>query len=368
MPTSNASSGTSSKLPIVVAGVALTVAVAAVVGLFALRSSSSDGGSLQSFAEPAPEPPPSTVSNAVGEPSGERSEDSEDDAGSEDSPSTTTSTTERVDASGDPILSAYGELWSVGEQFLGGDDPVGMVATLSDQVGDFPVADDATVASMSLEVDREERDRAVRIQYRTSVRYYSGQSVDEIVELYRTTTPALDLPERESEQGTDADGDFITIDFGSFSDHPDPQIWWANLSVEVRTDDTGTLVRIYYTITRTEAAVPTGLLAEAEAGLPLADGYENTSVRVSLFAGDPYVQPVRFSADLTATATLASATSDEAAELSRLADLAVATGNWQLDEQTDSGVWLDHAVDDDIRNYLTLYLTDSESVARYAYS
>ncbi|MEZ5227025.1 MAG: hypothetical protein R2710_10215 [Acidimicrobiales bacterium] len=162
----------------------------------------------------------------------------------------------------------------------------------------------------------------MRIQYRTSVRYYSGQSVDEIVELYRTTTPALDLP-GESEQGTDADGDL--------HHHRLRQLQRPSRSTDLVGEPVGGGATEpmtpapcpcgYDTITRrVEAAVPTRIAGRGRSRASARRRLREHEREGVALAGDPYVQPVRFSADLTATATLASATSDEAAELSRLAD------------------------------------------------
>ncbi len=362
MPTSSATSGSQSKALLGVAALAVIVAVGALGAVFVLRSSSGDTAALESVAEPAP----LRTAGTEPTPNGDRNEEIERassgaETPSDPAPDPATSTT-------DPIAAAYEELWMISRAFIGGSDPVGLIATFTDQVGPFPVADDAALASFTLDVDREERDREVRIQYRAAVRYFSQQSVDEVVALYREQLPSIDLAERESQIGSDDDGEFIDIDFGNFSDHPDPLIWWANLSLQVRADDAGTLVRIYYTVTRTEAAVPTGLLAEIEAGLPLADGYASTSVSVSGFAGDPYAEPVSFTVDITATATLDAGTAGEAEELARLADHATTTGHWAVDEQTESGVWLDSTEDDELRTYLTLWLTETETLARYHYS
>lgn len=366
MPTSSATSGSQSKALLVVGVLAMIVAVGAMVGVLVLQSSSGDSPVLESTAEPASSRTADSASAAIGEPNGDR--DDEIARSSDRAEPPTDAASEPTAASADPIAAAYAELWAIGRAFIGGNDPVGLIATFTDQVGPFPVTDDAALASFSLDVDREERDREVRIQYRAAVRYYSQQPVDEVVAMYREQLPPIDLAERETEIGTDDDGEFIDVDFGNFNDHPDPLIWWANLSLQVRSDDAGTLVRIYYTVNRTGAAVPTGLLAEIEAGLPLVDGYDPTSVGVFGFSADPYAKPVTFSVDITATATLAAGTASESEELARLAEHAAATGHWVIDEQTESGVWLDSLEDDELRNYLTLWLTETETTARYAYS
>ncbi len=361
MQTSSATSGSQAKVLIGVAIGALVICLGVGAALFVLTSE--DGGELSSSAIPAS----GDLGESDREPEvvyGVEADDEPDDRPAD--VGTDTGTDAGVSGA-DPIAAARRSLSETAESHLGGSDPVGLIAEFTDAVGEFPVTDDAVVESFGLEVDRELRDGRVRIQYRTSINYLSERSVDDTLALYRSETTALDLPERESEIDSDDEGPFTVVEFGDFASHPDPTIWWANLHLEVRATDSGSHVRIYYTVTRTDEAVPTGLLADLEAALPLLDGYENKSVRVSALTIDPFTRPLAFSVDMGASARLDDVVADEDAEAARIGELATTDPLWTIDDRSASGVWIRHAEVDSLRGYLTVQSLADFTLARYSY-
>ncbi len=362
MQSSSATSGSQAKVLIGVAIGAIVICLGAAGALFVLTSS--DEGELSSSAIPASD----DLGEAEREPEVEYGVEADDEPVEDRSADVGGDTAADVGAdSAVAIATAHRSLSETAESYLGGNDPVGLIAEFTDSVGEFPVTDDAVVESFSLEVDRETRDDRLRIQYRTAIYYLTEQSVDDTLALYRGETALLDLPERESDIETDSDGPFTSVEFGDFGTHPDPSIWWANLHLEVRATDSGSRVRMFYTVTRTEEAVPTGLLADVEAALPLLDGYENTSVSVSALTIDPFTRPLAFSVNMNASATLDEGVADEDAEAARIGELATLDPLWSLDDRPASGTWIRHADIDGLRGYLTVQSLSDFTVARYSF-
>lgn len=357
---SSSSSRSGLRIVIALVAVALLLGALGVVGLMVLRSTSTS--TLASTAEPRR----GEVSE-LATPTSPDSESASDEAG--DEVSTTSDSTGEADPQGAAAIDAVFDAASdFSATNLGSAEPGAAIGALTEYVGPIPAPTDSIIESIGLEVEREERDGELRIQYRASVTYYTAMSPDEMLSFYRSETVALQLPEREVEADSDDDGAFTDIDFGDFGSHPDPLIWWANLSLRIRATDDGTSVRAYYTVTRTDEAEPTGLLADLESAVPIADGYRVTGASFSALTIDPFTEPIAYSTRLGATASTETIAQSEAAELTRLAESATADGTWTLDEQTADGVWLDRSSGSDIRSYVTVRIADEETVVRYSLS
>lgn len=372
MSSSSANSRSGARVVLVVVAIAVLLGGAGATGLILLGSTSSS--TLASRAEPGEGEISELFTTTTGPAEAAPSETDRDaEAASrgdlEGSPSADeVEGSSSESATNAPIDEVYAALSGIASKHLGAAEPQAAFDALTSHVGPIPAPADATVANFGLDIEEEERDGERRYQYRASMTFYTQDSPDAVLGFYRAETGPLGLPEREIETDSDDDGPYTDVDFGDFGSHPDPLIWWANLSLRIRSTDTGTSVRVFYTVTRTDAAVPSGLATDLAAALPLPDGYQWTTLSFSALTIDPFTQPIAFSHRLAATAASDTIAGSEAAELSRLADAATESGAWVLDEQTGDGVWLDRSAGPDVRSYVTVRLTDDRTVVSYSFS
>lgn len=111
--------------------------------------------------------------------------------------------------------------------------------------------------------------------------YLSLLPVAEVLALHEAALPLLDLPLDGTETGSDREGAFTKLSFGSFADHPDPAVKWAHLGLTVHSTDTGSLVNLSWSVAHIGETEPgQTLLTRLDEALPRADGYDLESISV----------------------------------------------------------------------------------------
>ncbi len=293
-----------------------------------------------------------------------------------DAPETTEAATPAsADGNGDPgevqdAAIVFDELLAISERELGGADPVGAIAALSDQIGGFPVAPGAVVRRFGVDAERDDRERLTRINNRANVEYLTDAPVADVVALYQTESADYQLPQYEFETGSDDNGAFTEIKFGDFGSHPDPAIDWAAMTVTVREDSGATLVRIFYTVMRPiEDIDPSSLLGQLENSVAHPEDYWSVGAGLSAFTIDPYSPQPQPSVDGSVQMAVASPLADENAELDSLIVLAETTGVWVFDRSIDAGAFLNRTDGNDPYQFIAIgFAGDDHTFINYRFS
>ncbi len=286
-------------------------------------------------------------------------------------PPATNSTTSGVEPGKvQDVAVVFSELLAVSERELGGDDPVGAIAALNDQIGGFPVAPGAVLRRFGVNAERDERERLTRINNRASVEYLTDLGVADVVALYQSESADYQLPQYEIEEGSDDNGTFTEIKFGDFGSHPDPAIEWAAMTVTVREDSGATLVRIFYTVMRpVENIDPSSPLGQLENSVDHPDDYWPVGAEMSAFTLDPYAPQPAPAISGAVQMAVASPLADENAELDSLITLAEESEVWVYDRSIEAGAFLDRTDGNEPYQFIAIgFAGDDQTFINFRFS
>ncbi len=246
-------------------------------------------------------------------------------------------TTTLPDSDGLPEFMA--ELQAFGAAGFATQDPAEAIALLSDRFGALPDAGQARIKDFSIITSDHTEDEA---SYTARVSYLTDLSVGDAAGVYRSAE-ILQIPVTGEETSATDLGEEVEFEYWSSQvPHPDPAVRRATSFVTIEDTEDGVTISVTRTISfdgepLTNAALQTRL-AEL---LPLADGYTNEATAISFLTIEPNAATPAFSLSVETTSLQPLASTDDAAEAERFADVAEAGGLWSRKDTTDSGVILE---------------------------